>query len=158
VLQHRPRLNEIDESDLQDEKHPEQRISTDRGIVIDVSDDDENVLDSIRVNRESFGNEIDESDLQEIDEKHSEQRISTNRGLLMGLTWDRARARAPIHRRRTDHFESETARKTEQQCHAQRPSQRRPQGHYGYATFCESTHVADEHSPWDGIRCKIVRI
>jgi hypothetical protein len=73
--------NEIDESELQDEKHFEQRISTDRGIVIDLSDDDENASDSIRVNRESVSNEIDESDLQY--EKHFEQRISTNRGIII---------------------------------------------------------------------------
>jgi hypothetical protein len=34
--------NEIDERKLQDEKHLEQRISTDRGIVIDLSDEPEN--------------------------------------------------------------------------------------------------------------------
>jgi hypothetical protein len=44
--------------------------------VIDVSEHSLNANDSIRVNRESFSNEIDESDLQ--DEKHSEQRISTD--------------------------------------------------------------------------------
>jgi hypothetical protein len=45
--------------------------------MIDSSDDDENADDSIRVNRESDSNEIDESDLQ--DEKHDEPRISTSR-------------------------------------------------------------------------------
>jgi hypothetical protein len=43
--------NEIDESDLQDEKHDDPRISTFRGISIDSSDDFENADDSIRINR-----------------------------------------------------------------------------------------------------------
>jgi hypothetical protein len=64
--------------------------------VIDLSDDEENALDSIRVNRESFSKRIDESDLQ--DEKHSEQRISTDRGILMDLIGEPERARSPIHR------------------------------------------------------------
>jgi hypothetical protein len=55
-----------------------------------VSDEDENALDSIRVNRESFSNKIDESDLQ--DEKHSEQRISTDRGIVIDLTGEFERA------------------------------------------------------------------
>jgi hypothetical protein len=101
------RSNEIDENDLQDEKHPEQRISTDRGIVIEISDNDEHVLDSIRVTRESFANEIDESDLQ--DEKHPEQRISTDRGILMGLTGTAREHEPQSTGRRTDHFEWETA-------------------------------------------------
>jgi hypothetical protein len=54
--------NEIDESDSHHEKHSEQRISTLRGITIDSSDDMENALDSIRINREFDSNEIDESD------------------------------------------------------------------------------------------------
>jgi hypothetical protein len=41
--------------------------------VIDVREEDENALDSMRVNSESISNEIDESDLQ--NEKHDEQRI-----------------------------------------------------------------------------------
>jgi hypothetical protein len=52
----------IDESDLQLEKHDEQRSSTLRGITIDWSDEYENADDSIRVNRESDSNVIDESD------------------------------------------------------------------------------------------------
>jgi hypothetical protein len=55
--------NEIDESDLQHEKHREQRISAFRGIMIDRSDDLENADDSIRVNRESDSNEIMQTDL-----------------------------------------------------------------------------------------------
>jgi hypothetical protein len=66
---------------LQFEKHSEQRISTLRGIMIDRSDDFENAFESIRVNRDSDLNEIDESDLQ--DEKHDEQRISTFRGIMI---------------------------------------------------------------------------
>jgi hypothetical protein len=42
----------IDESDLQDAKQNEPRISTLNGIKIETSDDDENADDSIRVRRE----------------------------------------------------------------------------------------------------------
>jgi hypothetical protein len=42
----------IDESDLQFEKQFDPRISTFLGIKIDLSDEDENANDSIRVNRE----------------------------------------------------------------------------------------------------------
>jgi hypothetical protein len=68
----------IDDSDLQLEKHDEQRISTLRGITIDRSDEDENANDSIRVNLESDSNVINESESQF--EKHDEQRSSTLRG------------------------------------------------------------------------------
>jgi hypothetical protein len=54
----------IDESDLQDEKHFDSRISTFLGIKIDGSDEDKNTFDSIRVNCEFDSNVIDESDLQ----------------------------------------------------------------------------------------------
>jgi hypothetical protein len=63
----------IDESDSQDEKHFDPRISTLRGIKIDSSDEDENADDSIRINREFDSNKIDENDLQ--DEKQDEPRI-----------------------------------------------------------------------------------
>jgi hypothetical protein len=49
--------------------------------MIDRSDDRENADDSIRVNRESDSNKIDESDLQS--QKHDEQRISTFRGIII---------------------------------------------------------------------------
>jgi hypothetical protein len=49
--------------------------------MIDRSDDDENADDSIRVNRDSDSNEIDESDLQS--KKHDEQRFSTVRGIMI---------------------------------------------------------------------------
>jgi hypothetical protein len=59
------RSNEIDESELQDEKQEEQRIWTWWGIVIDLREEHEwNAFDSMRVNSESRSNEIDESDLQ----------------------------------------------------------------------------------------------
>jgi hypothetical protein len=48
-------------------------------MVIDLSDEHENVLDSIRMNREFDSNEIDESDLQS--RKHDDPRISTVRGM-----------------------------------------------------------------------------
>jgi hypothetical protein len=73
--------NEIDESDLQDEKHDEQRISTLDGITIDLSDANKNADDSIRANREFDSNDIDENDSQ--NEKHSEQRISTFDGITI---------------------------------------------------------------------------
>jgi hypothetical protein len=49
--------------------------------MIDRSDDSENANDSIRVNRDSDSNEIDEKDRQS--EKHFEQRISTFRGIMI---------------------------------------------------------------------------
>jgi hypothetical protein len=49
--------------------------------MIDGSDDDENTHDSIRLNRDSDSNEIDESEEQY--EKHDEQRISTFRGITI---------------------------------------------------------------------------
>jgi hypothetical protein len=53
--------NEIDESDLQNEKHEEPRIWTVEGIKIDWSDENENAFDSIRVNCEFDSNEIQRS-------------------------------------------------------------------------------------------------
>jgi hypothetical protein len=64
----------IDESDGQDEKHFDPRISTFLGIKMVSSDEDENASDSIRVKRELDSNVIDESDLQF--EKHFDPRIS----------------------------------------------------------------------------------
>jgi hypothetical protein len=66
--------NEINESELQYEKHDQQIIWTWRGTVIDLRDEESwNIFDSMRVNSESVSNEIDESDLQY--EKHSHQKI-----------------------------------------------------------------------------------
>jgi hypothetical protein len=53
--------NEIDESDVQHEKHAEPRISTLLGITIDSRDEYENADDSIRINREFDLNEMEES-------------------------------------------------------------------------------------------------
>jgi hypothetical protein len=75
--------NEIDNSEVQYEKDDEQRMSTLRGIVIDLRAQQENADDSMRVSRESFSNEIDESDLQF--ERHDEQRMSTLRGIVIDL-------------------------------------------------------------------------
>jgi hypothetical protein len=58
-----PLSNEIDESDLQIEKHDEQRTCKLRRIVIDLRAEEENAQGSIRRSRESLSNEIDESDL-----------------------------------------------------------------------------------------------
>jgi hypothetical protein len=44
-------------------------------------DENENAMDSIRVNREFDSNEIDESDRQK--KKHDEPRISTPRGITI---------------------------------------------------------------------------
>jgi hypothetical protein len=49
--------------------------------MIDSSDEPENTDGSIRVNRDSDSNEIDESEPQP--EKHFEQRISTFRGIII---------------------------------------------------------------------------
>jgi hypothetical protein len=76
-----PGSKEIDESDRQDEKHDDSRISTFRGISIDLSDEYENANDSIRVNREFDSNEIDESDLQS--EKHDDPRISISEEIVI---------------------------------------------------------------------------
>jgi hypothetical protein len=54
---------------LQFEKHDEQRISIQRGIVIDLRPELANASDSMPINRESFSNEIDESEWQF--EKHA---------------------------------------------------------------------------------------
>jgi hypothetical protein len=51
--------------------------------VIDLSTESENAFDSMRLSRESFSNEIDESERQI--EKHDEQRISTHRGIVIDL-------------------------------------------------------------------------
>jgi hypothetical protein len=82
--------NEIDESDPQKEKHPQQRISTSCGLTIDSTDDDENAHDSIHVNRESHSNEIDQSDLQQ--EKHFERRISMFHGIMIDRRDDHEKA------------------------------------------------------------------
>jgi hypothetical protein len=76
----------IDESDLQDAKQSEPRISTFFGILIDWSDDPENADDSIRVKCEFDSNVIDESDLQ--CEKQLEPRISTFFGIMIDWSDD----------------------------------------------------------------------
>jgi hypothetical protein len=72
--------NEIDESDPQDEKDDEQRISTEHGITIDRSVEFENAFDSIRFYDDGDSNEIDETDLQY--EKHNDPIIVTNPGII----------------------------------------------------------------------------
>jgi hypothetical protein len=74
----------MDERDPHSEKHDDPIISTFRGISIDVSDDDENASDSIRVNRELDSNEIDKKNLHE--EKHDDPIISTFRGISIDLS------------------------------------------------------------------------
>jgi hypothetical protein len=58
------RSNEIDKSDVQYSKHDDPRISTFRGITIDLTFNDENAFRSIRFNDDRDSNEIDESNLQ----------------------------------------------------------------------------------------------
>jgi hypothetical protein len=65
--------NEIDESDLQYEKHSDPRISTEHGITIDSSFDDENAFHSIRFNDDGDSNEI------ESNEDRSETTCPSNR-------------------------------------------------------------------------------
>jgi hypothetical protein len=72
----------IDESNSQFEKHPDPRISTFLGIMIDWSNDRENASDSIRVKHEFDSNVIDENDSQY--EKQFAPRIST----LLGIKID----------------------------------------------------------------------
>jgi hypothetical protein len=72
----------IDESDRQNEKHFDPIISTCLGIKIDLSDENENASDSIRLSREFDSNVIDESDSHA--EKRSDPRIST----LLGIKID----------------------------------------------------------------------
>jgi hypothetical protein len=72
----------IDESDLQNEKRRNPRISTLFGITIDRNDGLENASDSIRVNCEFNSNVIHEIELQR--EKQCDPRISA----LSGITID----------------------------------------------------------------------
>jgi hypothetical protein len=65
---------------MQYEKHDDPIISTELGITIDSSFDDENANNSIRFNDEGDSNEIDESDSQS--EKHNDPRIFTNLGII----------------------------------------------------------------------------
>jgi hypothetical protein len=87
-----------DESDSQDEKQSESRISTFRGIMIDSSDDDENAYFSIRFKHEFDSNVSDESDSQ--DEKHSQPRISTFRGINIESSDDLENTFDPIRCKR----------------------------------------------------------
>jgi hypothetical protein len=72
--------NEIDESGVQYAKHDDPRISTEHGITIDVSFEDENAYDSMCFNDDGDSNVIDESDWQR--EKHDDPRIVTNPGTI----------------------------------------------------------------------------
>jgi hypothetical protein len=73
--------NEIDVSKPQEEKHDDSSISTLLGITIAQSDESENALDSIRINREFDSNEIDKNSLH--GEKHDDPRISISDGIVM---------------------------------------------------------------------------
>jgi hypothetical protein len=67
--------NEIDESDLQEEKQDGPRISTEDGIETDSNFEYKNECDSIRFNDDGDSNKIDDSDVQYA--KHDDPRIST---------------------------------------------------------------------------------
>jgi hypothetical protein len=69
----------IDERDLQDEKQDEPRISTFRGIMIDLSDDDENASDVITCKRISYSKKINEIDFHS--EKKNDSKISKFPGI-----------------------------------------------------------------------------
>jgi hypothetical protein len=79
---------------VQYEKHDESRISTFRGISIDLSDEYENADDSIRINREFDSNEIDERDLQQ--KKDDDPRIATFRGISIDSSDEFENASDPI--------------------------------------------------------------
>jgi hypothetical protein len=66
-------------SDSHKQKHDDPRTSTLFGMTIDSSDDDENALHSIRVNRELDSNEIDVTDSHK--QKHDDPRISMSRAI-----------------------------------------------------------------------------
>jgi hypothetical protein len=67
-------LNQIDEINLQQEKHDDPIVSAIPGISIDINEDEENARDSMCLNCEFGLNTIDESHSQK--QKHSEPRIS----------------------------------------------------------------------------------
>jgi hypothetical protein len=60
--------------------------------VIDLRRELENAFDSMRLSRESFSNEIDESERQF--EKHDEQRISAFRGIMIDVIGWRSKENA----------------------------------------------------------------
>jgi hypothetical protein len=64
----------IHSSDRQWKKHFEQTTSTELGITMDLSDEDENAEDSIRFSDDGLSNVTDSSESQS--EKQFEQRIS----------------------------------------------------------------------------------
>jgi hypothetical protein len=74
-----PGAKEIDESEEQDEKHDDPRTSTFGGMVMDRSEERENVCSSSRIKREFDSNERDESNLHH--EKHDDPTISTVCGM-----------------------------------------------------------------------------
>jgi hypothetical protein len=96
--------NMIDESDSQDEKQADPRISTLLGIKIDWSDDLKNARDSIRVKHEFDSNVIDESDSQ--DEKQADRRISTLLGIK--IDWSDENENTPDSIRVKREFNSNT--------------------------------------------------
>jgi predicted nucleic acid-binding Zn-ribbon protein len=69
---------------MHDPKQDRPRISTLYGITIDLSDEDANASDSIRIKRDGDSNEIDERDLQ--DEKQDDSRSSTLHGITIDLS------------------------------------------------------------------------
>jgi hypothetical protein len=62
--------------------------------LIDLKAERENAFDSMRFSRESFSNEIDESDLHP--EKHDEQRISIFSGIVIDVIGSRSKEDVPM--------------------------------------------------------------
>jgi hypothetical protein len=62
--------------------------------VIDLKAEPKDALDSMHLSRESFLNEIDESELQY--EKHEEERISAFRGIVIDVIRWLSKERAPM--------------------------------------------------------------
>jgi hypothetical protein len=71
---------------LQDLKHDDPRISTENGIIIDLSVDPWKAFASTSFNDDGDSNEIDESDSQ--NEKHDIPRISTENGIIIDISPD----------------------------------------------------------------------
>jgi hypothetical protein len=67
-------------------KHDLQRISTDDGMIIDFNPEYANADSSIRINFESFSNNIDSSDLHE--SKQDLPTISTDDGMIINFNPD----------------------------------------------------------------------
>jgi hypothetical protein len=82
--------NKIDGCESQNEKHSEPRLSTFRGIVMDLSNECEKARGLIVRKREFFWKDTKEMDLQY--EKQSDPRISTFRPIVTDESWPKYRS------------------------------------------------------------------